>query len=647
MAGSIGEASIVIEADASGFGSDVSRKVGAAGRDAGSQFGDEFQRNTKSTAAGVAIGGALLAGLQSVASGISDIIGEAMNVSDATDKFKQTLNFAGIDTSQIDKLTASTKAYADQTVYSLSDVQNVTAQLAANGVEGYDTLAMAAGNLNAVAGGNADTFKSVGMALTQTAGQGKLTTENWNQLADAIPGASGVLQDALLKAGAYTGNFRDAMAQGQITAEEFNAAIQQVGSDPIAQEAATSTTTFEGAMGNLNASVLSLATTIVDVLKPAFTLIASGLAAFFSNAQVAIPVIAGLGAILLAALAPAIWGAVTATWAFTAALLANPITWVVIAIGALVAAIVLLIMNWDTVVAFITDVWGGFVGWLTDITQGIADWWNSLWASVGQFVSDVWSGFVSWIQGVWDGFVSFIRAALIAYVSMWIGIWNTVKSAFTSVWNGIVSWATSVIGALVAWFQSIWGSLTGFFAGLWSGITNGIRSAWNGVMSFLGGLPGQIMGFFSGIGQWLWSAGSDLIQGLLNGIQSAAGAVGDFLLGMIQDAVGGVMDFLQIGSPSKLMAGVGKDTMQGYINGVDTLADDAQTALLGAVPSLSAGTGATPTPPGSQAAYGASVAAGGRGGVTVEAGAFQIAGADPYRVSLAVVDRIAERAAFA
>ena len=43
-------------------------------------------------------------------------------------------------------------------------------------------LAEAAGNLNAVAGGNAETFKSVGMVLTQTAGQGKLTTENWNQL---------------------------------------------------------------------------------------------------------------------------------------------------------------------------------------------------------------------------------------------------------------------------------------------------------------------------------------------------------------------------------------------------------------------------------------------------------------------------------
>lgn len=42
-------------------------------------------------------------------------------------------------------------------------------------------------------------------------------------------------------------------------------------------------------------------------------------------------------------------GAIAATWAFTAALLANPITWVVVGIVALVAGIVLLIKHWDLV----------------------------------------------------------------------------------------------------------------------------------------------------------------------------------------------------------------------------------------------------------------------------------------------------------
>ena len=156
-------------------------------------------------------------------------------------------------------------------MYDLADIRNVTAQLAANGVKDYDKLAEAAGNLNAVSGGNAETFKSVGMVLTQTAGQGKLTTENFNQLSDAIPGASGKIQQALRDMGAYTGNFRDAMEKGEISAEEFNRALMELGMTDAAVEAAKSTKTFEGAVGNWDAAVQKLITKGLDAVKPAFT----------------------------------------------------------------------------------------------------------------------------------------------------------------------------------------------------------------------------------------------------------------------------------------------------------------------------------------------------------------------------------------
>lgn len=204
-------------------------------------------------------------------SGLGNYMNAAVEASDSTDKFKSTLDFAGVDTDTIDRLTKSTQAYADATVYDLADIRNVTAQLAANGVKDYDRLAEAAGNLNAVAGGNAETFKSVGMVLTQTAGQGKLTTENFNQLSDAIPGASGKIQQALRDMGAYTGNFRDAMEKGEISAEEFNQALMELGMTDAAVEAAKSTKTFEGAVGNWDAAVQKLITKGLDAVKPAFT----------------------------------------------------------------------------------------------------------------------------------------------------------------------------------------------------------------------------------------------------------------------------------------------------------------------------------------------------------------------------------------
>ena len=211
-----------------------------------------------------AVAGLAQTAIQNVGSSLSGMTGEVMNTSDAIEKFQSTMNFAGKTKEETEEATKLFKKYADDTVYDLNDITNTGAQLAANGIKSYKELAIAAGNLNAVAGGNADTFKSVGMVLTQTAGAGKLTTENWNQMADAIPGASGKLQEALKNAGAYTGDFRDAMAKGQISAEEFLKAIQDLGSTDAAEEAARSTKTFEGAIGNLKATVTTGMTNVLD-----------------------------------------------------------------------------------------------------------------------------------------------------------------------------------------------------------------------------------------------------------------------------------------------------------------------------------------------------------------------------------------------
>ncbi|EOS8120908.1 tape measure protein [Enterococcus faecium] len=211
-----------------------------------------------------------VAGLASQAVGgvVNSFMGlkdEAVEASDSMDKFVQTMQFAGIDNSKIEESKTVMKEYADQTVYDLGDVMNTTAQLAANGVEDFNGLTQAIGNVNAVSGGNAETFKSVATAMTQTIGTGKLTTENFNQISDAIPGASGKIQEALKEMGAYAGgDFREAMANGEISAEELNTAFMKLGMTDVAKKAAGSTATFEGAVGNLRANVVDMINEIID-----------------------------------------------------------------------------------------------------------------------------------------------------------------------------------------------------------------------------------------------------------------------------------------------------------------------------------------------------------------------------------------------
>lgn len=228
---------------------------------AGKGFKDSFLFG-----AGAAIGAK---GLDIVTDGISDLSREALDASDSLEKFESTMDFAGFNPTQIKVARQAVKKYADDTVYDMDTIANTTAQLAANGVKDYVGLTQAAGNLNAVAGGNAETFKGVAMALTQTVGAGKLTTENWNQIADAIPGASGKLQEAMKKNKAFTGKFRDAMEKGEITADEFQKALVQLGMQDVAAEAAKSTKTFEGSFGNLQATVVSGMQSIIDAIGKA------------------------------------------------------------------------------------------------------------------------------------------------------------------------------------------------------------------------------------------------------------------------------------------------------------------------------------------------------------------------------------------
>lgn len=218
--------------------------------------------------------GATAAAVGGIGAALGAYVPEAIKASDATDKFQNTLRFAGVDPGKIKDLTAAAQTYADKTIYDLQDIQSMTSKLAANGVKGFDKLAEAAGNLTAAAGGGKNEFAAFGYAMVQVNAAGRLMTQDWNQIANAIPGGAGKIMQALKDMGAYTGDFRDAMAKGKISAEDFNKALTQLGFDEVAIKAAQSATTFEGAWGNLEASLnKELTGALREVKKPMTELI--------------------------------------------------------------------------------------------------------------------------------------------------------------------------------------------------------------------------------------------------------------------------------------------------------------------------------------------------------------------------------------
>lgn len=555
--------------------------------------------------------------LTSAINGVQSLVCEAINSSDALKKFESTMSFAGYDDSTISKAKDDMKTYADQTVYDLDTVANTTAQLAANGIQDYTGLTQAAGNLNAVAGGNADTFKSVAMVLTQTAGAGKLTTENWNQLADAIPGASGKLQEALQKNGAYTGNFRDAMAQGQITADEFNQAIMDLGFTDAAQQAATSTSTFEGAMGNMQAAVTDglmqiydaigsenvtgFINSISDGVSKVIPPIKKGISWLKDNLPTIAPLLAGisaaLGGIMVAqkveAMVTAFKSWKTATEGMTvaqrllnAAQLSSPIGLVVGLVAGLIAAIVVL---WNTNEGFrdaVMNVWNGIKDFIGDAVQAIGGFFSNL----GTTISQLPQMFSDWLNNVIDtvtDWVSYMASNAALAGSQFVhnvetfiqNLPTNIASFLGNVISNVVGWASNMasnatragsqfLSNAVNFVSQLPGRIASFLGnvisnlGSWAGNmaskgAEGARNMFNAVVNGLTSLPSRVL-----------SIGGDIVRGIWNGISGAAGWLADKVKSFASGILDGMKDALGIHSPSRLFRDqVGRYIAQGIGEG--------------------------------------------------------------------------------
>lgn len=114
--------------------------------------------------------------------------------------------------------------------------------------------------------------------------------------------------------------------------------------------------------------------------------------------------------------------ATAAQWLWNVALAANPIGLIIIAIGLLIAIIVLLITHWDEVKAVAADVWGSVINWI----RQVGDWFGDVFASIGAW----WDDLIESFRHGFDQLFGWVNDAL-----GWLGNLIGLGSQATSVTN--------------------------------------------------------------------------------------------------------------------------------------------------------------------------------------------------------------------
>ena len=270
--------------------------------------------------------------------------------------------------------------------------------------------------------------------------------------------------------GAFTELITKADESGK-SIRKFSAEISKAAaSNEVADIANTMGANFDGAMKTMDSAREELSLTVYDVIKPALTTLANiGSKAFRWVGNFAkenpvltrtIVMVVGAVAALTAVLLPILgiiagtiaavttiaagWAAFTAAIAiaktafisFTATLLANPLTWIVIAVVAVIAAIWMLYKNWDQISAYLGNLWESIKTKFSEMTESIKLKLIAAW---------------EWMKGLfasWEPTINGLIAGFLNIPNVIAGVWENLKTYFSGLWASVTGIFTSAISKI-------------------------------------------------------------------------------------------------------------------------------------------------------------------------------------------------------
>lgn len=297
-----------------------------------------------------------------------------------------------------------------------------------------------------------------------------------------------------------------------------------------------------------------------------------------ANAAAAASMVAMKAAQIAGAAATGI--ATAAQWAWNAALTANPIGIVIVAIAALVAGLVWFFTQtelgqqiwsnfmtflqeaWTNISAFLTTLWQGLVTTVTAVWNGIMTainvvvaWFQTYVWPIIQFVIDaivayftfyyntvmmVWNAVQTAIAAVVDWFMAYVYPAIKAFIDFLVALFEYLWKWVEFIWNGIVTTISTVVGAVVSWLTDTWNNFLRGWEIIWNAVSTVVSAIWNAIANFLRPI-------IQGIVSWITDVWNNFQRGwsiLWDAISSVINAVWNAIRSFVEPIVSGIVNFI-------------------------------------------------------------------------------------------------------
>ena len=195
-------------------------------------------------------------------------------------------------------------------------------------------------------------------------------------------------------------------------------------------------------------------------------------------------------------------GALSSLWAF---MLANPITIVIAAIAALVAAFIYLWNHCEGFREFWINLWENIK---TAVTTAVE--------AIGTFLTEAWTAITTTLETVWNNICIIATTVWTAISTAITTVMQTIWETITTVWNTIVEFLSPLLEALRYLFETIWQAIQILIGMALDWIYQQIMTIWNAIVTFLTTTLETLKNTF----QTIWNAIKTVIQTVMNAIKS-------------------------------------------------------------------------------------------------------------------------------